>query len=941
MITRKKATILLFVVAWASTAWGANNGPLSPTEALRSFEVEPGVQLELVAAEPTVGDPVAMAFDEQGRMFVAENRGYPTESNPPAGVIAMLEDADVDGRFEKRTVFAEGLTFPNGVLPWRGGVLVTCAPDILWLRDTNNDGRADVRRVLLTGFVTNNTTQLRVSHPTLGVDGWVYVTSGLTGGKVRAPDRPEIPVLDSKGDVRFRPDTLEFESADGKGQFGMTFDDFGHRFHCMNRVHIQHVVLSSRELQRNPNLLFGETVQDVPEAMAPEPLKGHGAAARIWPISQNITTADSHAGTFTAACGVLIYRGTALPESHHGNAFACDPAGNLVHRDVLRPAGATFASRAANEGREFVASRDDWFRPVFLSNGPDGSLYICDMYRKTIEHPQYLPEEIRKRTDFDSGRGMGRIYRVREAGARRAPKRFDLRGASVTELCGLLTHSNAWWRETAHRLLIERNDRQTVSGVSGAELMKSPVSAVHALWVLGHFKALTQATLLAGLQHSHPFVREQALVLCRSAVKSSSTIQETLRSLANDPDTHVRFQCALTLGNLAVEERVPSLARIGAHAETDRWTRAAVLSSAAGCEVELLEASLKQRPLPSPEFLIEAGRVAARSSKELVPGDWPIPALLGVAEVYQERNQKLPEVSQSSAKRRASDMLRVANGQIEARANAAMLLGYLDETNLVEELAALVEPGTVEALQRAAIRSLCLMSTGSDRLLSPDRWASYTPALKELVLARFSSRPTLLAVLLESLEKEVVPLSAIDATRRRQWTNHRDTGIRERAEALFKKSEGSDRMKVYEDNRSVLKLKPVPANGRAVFAQHCGSCHRLDREGAAVGPDLFGIRNQPKEAILLHIIVPEQEIQPGFAGYEIETKDGRVLTGLIGTESAASVTLRMARGDEEILARSAITKMQATGLSLMPQELEKNMSRQEMADLLAYLKGEQ
>src|SRR6185503_7095253 len=201
------------------------------------------------------------------------------------------------------------LTFPNGVLPWNGGVIVTCAPDILFLADTNNDGRADTRRILLTGFVTNNTTQLRVSHPTLGVDGWVYVTSGLTGGKIRPPDRPDILVLDSKGDLRFRPDTLEFESADGKGQFGMTFDDFGHRFHCMNRVHIQHVVLSSRDLQRNPNLLFSETVQNVPESMAPEPLKGHGRAARIWPISRNITTADSHAGTFTAACGVMIYRG--------------------------------------------------------------------------------------------------------------------------------------------------------------------------------------------------------------------------------------------------------------------------------------------------------------------------------------------------------------------------------------------------------------------------------------------------------------------------------------------------------------------------------------------------------------------------------------------------------------------------------------------------------
>ena len=587
-----------------------------------------------------------------------------------------------------------------------------------------------------------------------------------------------------------------------------------------------------------------------------------------------------------------------------------------------------------------MASRDDWFRPVFLANGPDGSLYVCDMYRKTIEHPQYLPEEIRKRTDFDSGRGMGRIYRVRKTGAEGEQKRFDLRGATVAELCALLTHSNAWWRETAHRLLIERNDQQTASVIKEGKFMKNTVAAIHALWILDHFKGLTEAMLFAGLQHPHSFVREQALVLCRPMLKGSSTVQETVRSLSNDPDSHVRFQCALALGSLGAKGRVPSLARIAAHPETDRWTRAAVLSSAAGCEVELLEASLKNQPLPSPELLVEAGRVAARSSNELVPGDWPVPALLGIAEVYQERNQKLPEASRTLAAQRASGILRTSE-QVEERANAAVLLGYLDETSMVEELVALVQPGTAEALQKAAIRSLCLMSKGSDQLLSQDRWLSYTPALKELVLTRFSSRPTLLPVLLESLEREVVPLSAIDITRRRQWTSHRDADIRERAEALFKKSAESDRMKVYEDYRSVLKLKADAANGRAVFAQHCGSCHRLDREGAAVGPDLFGIRNQPKEAILLHIIVPEQEIQPGFGGYEIETKDGRILTGLIGSESAGSVTLRMARGDEEILPRSAIAKMHTTGLSLMPQELEKNMSRQEMANLLAYLKGEQ
>src|SRR5947208_5557138 len=175
------------LLSTAAVVSGQTNSPLSPEHALSSFQCEPGLRIELAAAEPVVGDPVAIAFDEAGRLFVVENRGYPTgpgPGKPPAGIIALLEDTDGDGRYDKRTVFADGLTFPNGIMPWRGGLLVTCAPDILYLKDTNGDGRADVREVVLTGFDASNTTQLRVSHPTLGPDNWIYVTSGLTGGKI-------------------------------------------------------------------------------------------------------------------------------------------------------------------------------------------------------------------------------------------------------------------------------------------------------------------------------------------------------------------------------------------------------------------------------------------------------------------------------------------------------------------------------------------------------------------------------------------------------------------------------------------------------------------------------------------------------------------------------------------------------------------------------------
>jgi putative membrane-bound dehydrogenase-like protein len=903
-----KAAALLLLPAMALAS-----DSLTPEEALRSFQVDPNLVVELVAAEPTVGDPVALAFDERGRMFVAENRGYPT--GPEPGLIVMLEDMNGDGRFEKRTVFADGLTFPNGVLPWSGGVIVTCAPDILFLKDTNGDGKADVKRVLLTGFVTNNTTQLRVSHPTLSIDNWVYVTSGLTGGKITCPERPAKAPLDLRTDLRFRPDTLEFEAADGRGQFGMTFDDFGHRFNCMNRVHIQHVVLSSKQLARNPHLTFAETVQNVPESMVPEPLKGHGAAARIYPISHNITTADSHAGTFTAACGVLIYRGNGLPPEYYGNAFACDPAGNLVHRDILTPSGATFSARAATEGREFLASPDDWFRPVFLANGPDGALYICDMYRKTIEHPQYLPEEIRKRTDFDSGRGMGRIYRIRKASPRPKQEQFE---TTTKALCTYLSHTNAWWRETAQRLLVERKDKAAVPLL---KKISSAVGIVHALRTLEALGLRDDGMIETALMHDHPFVREHALQF-----KSDP-------SLANDLDPHVRFQCAVSLGDSQHSNKVWALAEIALAPGGDRWTRAAVLSSARDCERELFSEVMRVPTDHIDEFLFDLGKILGKTLEEKALQRMNvgyIPAAAGIAEGHGKDVCSTPDVL-----RTAESILQVGplDRPMALHVHAAILLGRANATNAAPALLKLLAPGTPTLLQNAAVRALCQMPTATPMILK--RWLMLTPAVKEAILSALPA-----PMLLTALESGEIPVGAIDSVRRKQLSEHRHEAIRERAGKIFQAAKTGDRMKVFEDYKSVLKLKPVPQNGKAMFAQHCASCHRLDREGVPVGPDLFGMRNQPKETILLHIIVPEYEIIPGFAGYEVETTDGRVLSGLIAAETPSTITLRMAQGQEETLSRQAIVSITASGLSLMPQEMEKNMSRQELADLLAYLKGE-
>ncbi|MDR3638850.1 MAG: c-type cytochrome [Isosphaeraceae bacterium] len=953
------------------------DGPLTPEQAPRSFRLEPGLRVELVAAEPLVVSPVALAFDERGRLYVAEDRGYPTgpgEGKPPVGRVALLEDTDGDGRMDRRHEFAEGLTYPNGVLPWKGGVIVTCAPDVLYLRDTDGDGKADERRVLFTGFSTKGSTQLRVSHPVLSIDNWVYLTSGLTGGQVSSPSAPERPpVTLGRTDFRFRPDGEVWEAADGGAQFGQTFDDFGRRFICYNRVQVQHVVLSSKTLRRNPQLAFSETVQNCPADMVAEPLKGHGASARLFPISRNVTTADSHAGTFTAACALFVYRGTGLSDTYRGGAFSCDPTGNLVHFDRLDPDGATFAARRVRPGTEFLASTDNWFRPVFLTSGPDGALYVADMYRKTIEHPDYLPVEIRKHTDFESGKTMGRIWRVvRDGPATPPPAPLKDALASTTSLCATLRNADGWWRDTAHRLLLERHDPAAVVPLRALLGDRTAPSAtvVHAIRLLEALGALPDDIVRQALGHPAPPVREQALQLIEPRIGKEPAWVADVLPCAGDADARVRFQAAITLGAApAAHGRAAvalALARIAARDGADRWARAAVFSALAGREVEFLT-SLRDAPRGSeelpPELLSELGRLLGASLSdgawndfvtrvfESRPGFAPVERaalLTGFAEAVRGRVGPRDVLGSLDApadvRALLAEMKQTALDGAKSlahRRTAVGLLAFADFDQVGDALLRLADPAEPASLQVAAVRALAAERDKrvAPALLPARRFAAYTPGLRDEVLSALLAQSNHVGGVLSAVESGAVPVGAIDALHRRQLTQSRDAEIKKRAETLFGTVSG-DRAKVYDAYKDVATIKSDPAHGRAIFRRECASCHRLDGEGSAVGPDLFGIRNQPKESILLHVLVPDHEITPGFAAYTVATKDGRVLTGLVASETPTSITLRQPLGKEDTILRSEIDELAASKQSLMPQGLEKNIARQEFADLLGYLKGE-
>ncbi len=961
-----RVSALLFAFTLPSIAEPAPAaGAMSPEDAAKSFQVADGLKVELVAAEPLTASPCAMAFDERGRLFVAENRGYPNTSEPPQGVVAMLEDTDADGRMDKRAVFADGLTFPNGVMPWKGGLIVTCAPDVFFLKDNDGDGRADEKRVLLTGFDATKSTQLRVNGPTLGPDGWIYFAAGLSGGEIKSPDHPERPAVKMTGDCRWNPETGEIENVDGRGQYALSFDDFGRRFICMNRIQVQHVVLSSSWLKRNPKLTFSETVQNCPELVPNAFMRSTAGAARLYPISANITTADSHAGTFTAACGVNVWRGGALPELYKSAVFSCDPTANLVHVDKLVPRGASFSVEPLLEKREFLASKDDWFRPVFTTSGPDGALYVCDMYRRIIEHPDYLAEEVRKRTDFEGGKTMGRIWRVTAKDARWEPEKFPRvrfgTSAWLDDAVAIVANENGWAQHMAFRLIAERHDKAAPAALKNALAgAKGPENYAALCDLLAMHGALDPKTRAAAAEHEDAGVRERALMAVSAAPDEKERRMAMAVNLASDADARVRFSSALVLGDNPNAEATDALAKIAAKDTEDRWLRAAVLSGIAGREQDFLVTFLNQIEAVGPgaqEVLRGVGRgfkdldalklaLGASDGAKGLGRELCGPAMASLLLSFSEGTGKRLAASATEewlgpvlaqAAQIATDQSRTAS-QREVYVN---LLGRMDWAVASPALLKLATTESDEALRAVAIRALCSFGQPETAkvLLPAGAWPRYTPTQRETVIGALLAPGTHLAGMLDAIESGALPANAISAIRRGFFQKSKDAAIRERAAKLFAAA-GGDRQKAFEDAKTVLTMTANAPHGRDIFRTACAVCHRLDQEGHAVGPDLFDMRRQTKENILFHIIVPDAEVAPAFTPYVVETKDGRVFSGILASETPTSVTLRGPLAQETGVLRSEIAKLEAAPGSLMPNGVEATISKQDLADLLAYLRGE-
>ena len=946
--------------------------PVSPTVALKKNHVPAGYRLELAACEPQVLDPVAFDWDPSGRLWVVEMADYPLGTDgkgKSGGRIRVLEDRDRDGHFETSRLFASDLNFPNGILTWRDGVLVTAAPEILFLRDTDGDGKADSTEVLIQGFSEGN-QQLRVNGLRWGLDGWVYCAGGghhpshAAGTRIEST-RSGIKLELGSRDFRFHPDSGAVEPESGPTQFGRNRDAWGHWFGTQNVMPLWHYVLADRYSSRNPYVPMPPPTQRV---VSPD-----SWLARIYPASSQQKRFHSfkEAGHFTSACGGMIYNDNLLfvdgPPQH---AFTCEPFHNLVQHNVIEDAGVSYVSHRApgEEDRDFFASEDRWCRPVMARTGPDGALWIADMYRYMIEHPAWLPAEGRAELlpHYRLGEYRGRIYRVvAEGAAPRKPVRLDKVGTAG--LVAALDSPNDWQRDKAQQLLLWKADAAATALLE--QLVRSnprPQTRVQALSTLDCTEGLTSELLCTALADPTAGVKENALRISEAWGTDAKVVAAAVR-LANDPDAKVRLQLALSLGEWPASDAASdALAQIAVSGAAEPLLVAAVMSSALPYAPALTPAILRAEQtvvdtyrepllrlaLGAKEVAVTAEIFAAALAKGPALAMRDFTSLVSVLEqagTSWEQLAAAPVVPAMTAvladaeklfevaKRTAEDEDVAADERIAAAALLGRIPAY--RSAAVESLSTWLRPQIGSDLQQSVLESL--NRSGADQVpeVLGEAWEAFSPALREQALDLWLSRNRWTEDLLDRIEKGSITSGMLDPARRDRLLRHPSETIAGRAANVFDSTGSVTRAAVIAEYRSCLELAADPERGKAAYVKgKCGTCHRRGSEGAEIGPNLATVLNHPPEKLLGSILDPNAEINPGYQRYNCQLESGLIVSGLLTAETSNSVTIKLEDGSIKTLARAQIEFLQNSSLSLMPEGLEKTLGPQELADLIALLR---
>jgi putative membrane-bound dehydrogenase-like protein len=940
----------------------------TPDASLHSIHTRPGFQVELVASEPLVQSPIAFAWGPDGKLWVVEMGDYPLGADgkgKPGGRIKVLEDPNGDGHYTKATVFLDGLSFPTSVLPWRKGILVTCAPEIFYAEDTKGTGKADLRIPLYTGFKEGN-PQHRVNSLAWGLDNWLYCANGDSGGKVTSVKTGV--AIDLRGrDLRIRPDDGALDAQAGQTQYGRSRDDWGNWFGNNNSNPMYLFALEDQYVRRNPHVAAPDP--RVPVSVTP-------GVAPVYPQSRTLPRFNDFntANHFTSACSAIVYRDELFGPAFAGSTFVSEPVHNLIHREIMTARGVTFTSRRAPDEQqsEFLASSDNWFRPATIQTGPDGALWVADMYRAVIEHPEWIPLDWQKRLDLRAGADKGRIYRVYPVGQKpRAIPRLDR--LDTAGLVAALDSPNGWQRDTVQQMLLWRKDE------AGAPLLKKlaaegqrPLARLHALCTLDGLNALEPALLLRALADAHPGVRRHAVRLCEGQLSKSPELGPALLKLAADADPAVRMQLAYTLGEWDDARAGDALGQLALRDADDRFLSAAVISSVNRKNLDRVLATVMtgSRQTPPPAALVEnllrmanalehsaaltTLLTAVATPQQGKYAAWQFTALAGLLDALDQRNTPLTKLGdEGSAEQKAAlkqlagiftaarTTLADARSAKEDQLLAVRLLGRgLDQRQEdVTTLANLLVPQTADDLQAAVIAALGRLREPRVPELLLRGWKGYAPAQRNLVLDVLFRRDDWLKAALEAIETQQITAAEVNAPRRQRLLQHRETAVRERAAKLFSDAVNPDRQKVIDAYAEVLGMKGDPQHGAQVFAKHCATCHKFAGVGYEVGPDLASLGDKSPQALLIAVLDPNRAVETRYVNYTANTKGGLTFTGVLASETGNSITLVGPDAKTQVILRTDLEELVSSGKSAMPEGLEKEINAQDFADLIAHVRA--
>jgi len=973
--------------------------PLEPAESAKHLALPKGFAAQLFAAEPEIAKPIAMAWDHRGRLWVAETTDYPNELKTAGrgrDRIKICEDTNGDGRADKFTIFAEKLSIPTSLVFADGGIVVHQAPDTLFLKDTDGDDRADVRKVLFTGWGIGD-THAGPSNLRYGFDNWLWGIVGYSGfrGKVGGESFEF-----RQGFYRFKPDgsKLEFLRNTNNNSWGVGFSEEG--------------------------LVFGSTANGCPSVYLPIPNRYYesvrggsprvlGSIAdtnRFFPVTEKVRQVDWHGG-FTAAAGHALYTARQYPKAYWNRmAFVSEPTGHLVATFALEPKGTDFASH--NVGN-LLASDDEWTSPIQAEVGPDGNVWVIDWYNFIVQHNP-TPQ------GFKTGRGAayetplrdkthGRIYRLVYEGTKPAsPVRLD--PADPRSLVAGLKSDNQLWRMHAQRLLIERGQRDVVPELvaltkdAGVDAIGLNPAAIHALWTLQGLgalegqgpEALAVGAAEASLTHPSAGVRRNALQVLP---KTEASVQRIIASgVISDADPQVRLAAFLALAESpksadAAKALAEALEKGGV--ERDRWLPDAAVAAAAAHDLPFLEAvasrSRESQQAPGAQASSVIRRVAehyARGgpvdtlAKLLValadaeprtaalvvtglaagwPKDRPVKldgdaekALAGLLTKLPSEG-RLPLVS--LAGRWGSDALETFSAGItesllasvkdEAKLDAArgeaarQLIEFRPrDVAMVRTVLEQISPRTPPALALALVAAVARSQAPETGAVLVERFPSLTPQARSEAVRTLLSRGDWIVAFMDGVERGDVQLSELSLDQKQALSANRNRQIAARAKQLLGRGGGlpdPDRQKVIESVSAIALHGGDPTRGQEIFRQQCAKCHAYGGEGGKVGPDLTGMAVHPREELLTHILDPSRSVEGNFLQYTVATSDGRVINGLLASESKTTVELVDTEGKTQTVLRSDIEEMAASKKSLMPEGFEKQVSAEGLADLLAFL----